>query len=50
LAAVDKNDEQYKDVFTHSLIIQGSDVEYGVQAYNDEGKSDIDEEHIDYCP
>jgi hypothetical protein len=50
LATVDKNHEEYTDVFTHSLIIQGSDVEYGVQSYNDEGESEIKDETIDYCP
>lgn len=50
LAEVDKNEEEYTDIFTQGLIIQGSDLEYGIQSYNDEGKSDIKDEEIGYCP
>src|SRR5690349_4082421 len=50
LDTIDKNEEEYTDVFTQGLIIQGSDLEYGVQSYNDEGESDIKDENLDYCP
>lgn len=50
LDTVNKNNEDYTDTFTQILIVQGSDVKYGIQSYNDDGTSHIDEETIDYCP
>jgi hypothetical protein len=50
LHTTNKNETKYTDVFTNTLVLQGSKITYGVQSYNDEGKSDIKEETIGYCP
>jgi len=50
LHTTDKNETEYTDVFTNTLVLQGSKITYGLQSYNNEGKSNIKEETIDYCP
>jgi hypothetical protein len=50
LTTVPENYTQHIDSFTHSIDLQGSEIEYGVQSFNDDGKSEINKIKIGVCP